>query len=135
MYPLVYRLFGVAFALWHRGEWTCWLLLPYHPAPLEVQATIQRWLALQEEKSLHHNLQEWAAQVHFLYCCTWSILLAIGASVVLGGTAAGTGQQTGTWGTITSIAWPVIGLAALIHHYRYLCLERELAAKEEHNQE
>ena len=53
------------------------LLIPYRPTKLEVELDLWRWRhnpSIQKELS---HLAEWGAQVHFLYCTTWAIQIAI----------------------------------------------------------
>ncbi|BAO45621.1 hypothetical protein TBH_C2719 [Thiolapillus brandeum] len=79
----------------------------------------KRWMRNKDQESLQHNFREWASQIHFLYCSTWATVLA---------------QLIGHWNKWdqTNLHWLIwvvaitLGMAALIHHYRYLKYEHDL---------
>ncbi len=79
----------------------------------------KRWARYKDPESLQNNFREWASQIHFLYCSTWAIVLA---------------QLIGHWSKWdrTNLYWLIwlvaiaLGVAALVHHRRYLKYEHEL---------
>lgn len=44
---------------------------------LMVDLDIQRWKNLSKEKAIQPRLNDWCAQIHFLYCIAWASLLAL----------------------------------------------------------
>lgn len=64
IYPLIYRLLLLLLWLLGRFQFERRLLVPYLPAPLEVRLDRVRW---QRGDPLRKAVQEWGAQVHFLY--------------------------------------------------------------------
>jgi len=53
------------------------IFIPWkEPEPI-VDRNLSRWKLQQNKYSIINNLTEWAAQIHFLYCVTWAIVLAI----------------------------------------------------------
>ena len=84
-----------------------------------VDLDIDRWKNTKEKKSLQRDMKEWAAQVHFLYCLTWSTALVL---------------LVGWWGSLTSSRWQPICwwlfhlylFSAIVHHCRYHVWERRV---------
>ena len=102
-YPLLYQLFKL---LTGRTEST-------------LELDVQRWKNGSKDKALQPRLADWAAQIHFLYCITWSS----SASLLTGGALGW--KKNPSYGAVW---WLVAAFAsaALLHHYRYQRWERRI---------
>lgn len=78
-----------------------------------------RWERYKNPYSSQIYFREWASQIHFLYCSLWAIVF----SQIVG--------MSNNW-THTDLYWAVwltavaLGIAAVVHHYRYLSYEHKL---------
>jgi hypothetical protein len=81
LYPILGK--GILCILCASGtlefDWTTdWkLILPYVPSRLEVRLDFIRWKRFEEKHFAQPALSHWGAQVHFLYCTSWTMLLAL----------------------------------------------------------
>lgn len=77
LYPLIYRIVLVLLAICgvYRFDKRFFLLLS--PVPLEVQLDFLRWKRTKEDDYAQPRLGEWGAQVHFLYCSSWAVILVL----------------------------------------------------------
>ncbi len=57
-----------------RFEWAIWI--PLKPSRFEVGVDIWRYKLRRSNDPLFTMLADWGAQVHYLYCAGWAILLA-----------------------------------------------------------
>ena len=77
---------------------------------------ITRWKNNRKENSLQRRLVEWASQIHFLYCLSWSSISALCLGYIF------MWEQSSTYFR----AWIPIAFffpSAIVHHYRYLLWE------------
>ncbi len=70
LYPVIFRLIGL---ITLRKGWSWWLLFPWRPSNEEIEFDLERWQLKPEQR---RPLDEWGAQVHFIYCAAWASLSA-----------------------------------------------------------
>jgi cellobiose-specific phosphotransferase system component IIC len=86
---------------------------PYRPALAEINLDLWRW----SQETTRKHWDEWGAQVHFLYCSAWAILLAL----LIGR------YSSKQWGNLAhskaALSVALVALvAAVVHHLRLLYL-------------
>lgn len=74
---------------------------------------ILRWKHQSKAGALQHRMSEWAAQIHFLYAASWSVAIA---NLV----AHFGGWTQSSWHWIQLSVLPILLVAAISHHWRYL---------------
>lgn len=79
----------------------------------------ERWDQRRDKKSFSSKMEEWASQVHFLYCSGWAVLIAILSPNF---SASCYGISTKRLCFIL-IIWLILMVGALVHHYRFLCFD------------
>jgi uncharacterized membrane protein YhdT len=85
----------------------------------KLELDMARWKNQAKSGSLQSRLGEWAAQIHFLYAATWAVAMA---NVV-----AHIGQWTQSrWHWLELSFLPLLLIAAVVHHRRYLIWEAEI---------
>ena len=77
---------------------------------------ITRWKNNRKENSLQRRLVEWASQIHFLYCLSWSSISALCLGDIFMWEQSST--YFGVW-----IPFAFFFPSAIVHHYRYLLWE------------
>jgi hypothetical protein len=77
---------------------------------------ITRWKNHRKENSLQRRLVEWASQIHFLYCLSWSSKSALCLGDIF------MWEQSSTYFRVQCLFWFFL-LSALFHHARYLWWE------------
>ncbi len=77
LYPLLYRLALLLLVALRVYRSDARLFLPLVPAPLEVDLDTLRWKRTKDDHYAQPRLAEWGAQVHFLYCSSWAVLLML----------------------------------------------------------
>jgi hypothetical protein len=80
---------------------------------------VMRWKHSMNKDALQHKLQDWAAQVHFLYCLAWASVVALILGNALGW------KVLPAYGAAVWL-FGVFGICALWHHYRYQLWERRV---------
>jgi hypothetical protein len=99
-----------------------WIVLKAtHGATSAMELDIRRWTYLEDKKqTLLPRLVDWAAQVHFLYCASWALVLAVWTGRLIGLTPH---KDAGR------VVWVTSGfllLAAMAHHVRCILWERRV---------
>jgi hypothetical protein len=90
-----------------------------------VNMDLQRWERRGRDGSLQKNLDQWASQIHFLYCTTSAVALGI-----LTGTLLHLPPKL----RCPKVLWCGVGVtafAAIFHHWRYLKCERAVTQREQ----
>ena len=82
---------------------------------------ILRWKHQGKTGALQNRMSEWAAQIHFLYAASWSIAFA---NLV----AHFGGWTQSSWHWIQLSVFPILLVAAILHHWRYLHWEAAVFA-------
>lgn len=84
-----------------------------------LELDMARWKNQAKDGSLQSRMGEWAAQIHFLYAAAWAVAMA---NVV-----AHVGQWTQSpWNWLELSFLPLLLIAAVVHHRRYLIWEAEV---------
>jgi hypothetical protein len=97
-----------------------------------IKLDIDRWkhsikkTNTQGGEVLQPKMDEWAAQVHFLYCIGWAILLAWGLGGKFGCTPID--PPIPKIGYLSFTIWSIIVflVAAIVHHARYQYYEKQV---------
>jgi hypothetical protein len=92
-----------------------------------VDIDLDRFARRSDEKSIQKQLGEWGAQVHFLYCITWAVIFGLLAGPVLGDAEGPHARK------LFILFACVAGVAAIVHHLRYMFHDREIALRERVN--
>lgn len=98
LYPILYRFVLLLLAAFRVHKLDARLLLPLVPAPLEVSLDTLRWKRAKDDDYAQPRLAEWGAQVHFLYCSGWAVLLMLWFG--------------GRFGLAPTVAKPILGRGA-----------------------
>lgn len=78
-----------------------------------------RWKNQEKFGSLQSRMGEWAAQIHFLYAAAWAVAMANAVAHI--------GQWTQSpWHWLELSLLPLLFIAAIMHHRRYLIWEAEI---------
>ena len=139
IYPLFYRI-GLRI-VWRKEHWF-WLSCPcckgkqwgwlsvivWCVRDPDIHIDMDRWSSREDPKSVRKNLGEWGAQVHYLYCATWSVLLGLWLGRLLG--ANSRSPEVGQ----LLVASCGLFMVAIIHHARLLFYERRISEVERHSQ-
>jgi hypothetical protein len=84
-----------------------------------LELDMARWENQAKDNSMQLRMEEWAAQIHFLYAAAWAVAMA---NVV-----AHVGQWTRSpWHWLELLFLPLLLIAAVVHHWRYLIWEAEV---------
>lgn len=78
VYPVIFYFFQLMFALMVKSERKrfsrdAWI--PFRPSKIEIDRIKDYWNPIIAHKEYFQRLAEWAAQIHFLYCTSWSLIL------------------------------------------------------------
>ncbi len=113
-YRAMFTLAIFTLACFRVYEWDSKIFFPVVPSKVELK--IDRWrLALRQAKNpLDSFIAEWGAQVHFLYCSVWAILLGITLASLFPNRQSAVSNWTYFW---TSL---VLAFGAFWHHLRLL---------------
>ena len=96
---------------------------PFKPLLGEISRDQARWKRRQDEKSVQCHLDEWAAQVHLLYCVAWATLLAT-TIATLWFPLPSTGVSRFSW--LLTFAVSISLVAAFVADYRRRLVEEQL---------
>lgn len=77
VYQIIYRFVLGVLAAFRVCYFDKRLFLPFVPSPLEVRLDLLRWKRAKDKDYAQPRLAEWGAQIHFLYCSSWAVLLAL----------------------------------------------------------
>ncbi len=126
IYPNLYKLVLTILVVILRklrwdGDW--WLFIPFYPSRTERYHDFRRWKERGKEKSISSNLIEWGSQVHFLYCSSWALLLAIAFEKGIN-TCESKFIELACWTLLITLS------ASFIHHVRYMIYDIETALHE-----
>jgi len=124
VYPLIYRLILVVLGLCSVYRFDKFLLVPFVPRPLEVRLDFLRWKRAKDENYAQPRLAEWGAQVHFLYCSSWAVLLALEFGKHITTLAPTSSEPKVWWG-----AWLIVA-AAFISNCRLAYYDSCLALRD-----
>ncbi|RMD62658.1 hypothetical protein D6833_06595 [Candidatus Parcubacteria bacterium] len=123
-YPVIYRLLLLVPSLrLDKGSKVSRNV--FWPSEQEVARDFSRWNAKREKASPVHYMDEWAAQVHYLYCSAWAVLVGhlIGSQLDW--------RIRPTPCTLSLLVFLLCLAAGFYHHVRYLYFERKLLKKHE----
>ncbi len=123
LYPLIYRLVLGLLVICRVYCFDKRLLLLLSPVPLEVELDFLRWKRTKEEDYAQPRLTEWGAQVHFLYCSSWTVFLVLWIGTRIG--LAPTVSEPTLW----RVAWLIVG-AAFISNCRLAYYDSRLACRD-----
>jgi len=124
LYPLIYRLVLGVLVAFQVYNFDKRLLVPFLPSLLEVRVDLLRWKRAKDEDYAQPRLAEWGAQVHFLYCSSWAVLLALELGKQIPKLTLTCSEPEFWWG-----AWVVIA-AAFISNCRLAYYDSLLARRD-----
>lgn len=84
LYPLLYRLVVCVLCVFRVYRFDNLMLFPLLPTNLDLSLDFLRWKRAKEENFAQSSLSHWGAQVHFLYCSSWSVLFVRWFGIHLG---------------------------------------------------
>jgi fatty acid desaturase len=93
--------------------------IPWKASRFEVETDIWRYKLRRRGDPLSMMLADWGAQVHFLYCAGWAVLLAILCIAVTGLSVYCLAER------IALVIAFVLLVAGVIHHVRMLVMMQE----------
>lgn len=84
-----------------------------------LELDVARWKNQAKTGSLQAHMGEWAAQIHFLYAAAWAVAMANAVAHI--------GKWTQSpWHWLELSFLPLLLIAAIVHHRRYLIWEAEV---------
>ena len=105
LFPILFRVIAWIM-LREKFKWS--LLIPYWPSEAEIELDRWRWGLSDKARG---PWDEWGAQVHFLYCAAWAILLTL----TLGNCVAGP-PNCRAWRIFLYLFFFTFG-AGIVHHF------------------
>lgn len=123
LYPIFYRIGSVIF-LYKKEERNLWLVNPWYVDRALLRIDIKRWERLLEEngKNVQNCLREWGSQIHYLYCVSWAIALAIMTGKALKWNV----QDSSMSNYLNFKFFSVLLFFSIVHHFRCLAYEKGL---------
>lgn len=116
-YPLLlFPLALLAVSMFHKWPFDWDILMPIKQSGIESHVEKQRLELRRQKNPLDPIFAEWGAQVHFLYCSGWAILLGLYVGARLQSHLIATSNRH----MLIAVALPVIFSGAFIHHVRLL---------------
>ena len=127
LYQIIYRLVLGVLVAFRVNYFDKRLFLLFVPSPLEVRLDFLRWKRAKDQDYAQPRLAEWGAQIHFLYCSSWAVLLALELGKHTPKLAATSYEPEFCWG-----AWAIVA-AAFISNCRLAYYDFCLALRDAPN--
>lgn len=74
LYPVIYKIILILLIVFKKITTRVSCLQLITTFKEEKKQDFRRWKQRKKDLSISHDLIDWAAQIHFLYCCVWAML-------------------------------------------------------------
>jgi hypothetical protein len=118
LFPICSKVVLLILSAYRHVNFDKGLLWPFTSSKLEIEMSFRRWHQRDNPKSFSKNLLDWSAQIHFLYCSVWVLLVA----KVLSPNTENT--------TITFFTIGCLFLITIINHYSSFLFDIKLEDKD-----